>query len=889
MKISKSLLKFGYRRDDDSKFLSLKNENEQKVPSTEDILKESTYNGLSSKEVDERIADGRVNGNHQVKTKSVAQIFATNIFTFFNLVLILLLIFLIPLTIQNSAVTRALQKEFPNNPLYKNVNAFANFGFVLLLIINTAVGIAQELKAKKTIDKLSILSAPKVKVVRDGAQKDIQVSEIVVDDLILLKTGHQVCADSVVISGQIEVNESLITGEPDAILKMPGDKIISGSYVVSGRAATKVEKVGLDSFAMKISAGAKYLKKHNSEILKSIMLIIKIMAIIIIPVGIALFCTKFFASNGGFKLNGNQRIFELTKIGKTTIGTLLGMIPSGLIALTTAVFAISVIRLSKHKTLAQNLYCIETLARVDVICLDKTGTITEGSMDVHSVYSHSGDTDQFKKLLKNFIVAVKDDNTTANAIKDYLMNVQSNRDASEVIAFSSQRKWSAAKFDKTFYILGAPEFVFKEPTNQMRNKIMEMSQQGFRVLAFASTEQKVTKEKLPNSIKFEGFIFLTDKIRKEAPDTLKFFKQEGVDVKIISGDNPDTVRAVALRAGLTDCENIIDMSTLSSEEEIYDAAEKYTVFGRVLPDQKLLLVKALKANGHTVAMTGDGVNDVLALKESDCSITVASGSDAAKNVSSLILMDSNFASIPKVVAEGRRSINNLERSASLYLVKTFYSLCIAILFMMLVDFELPFEPKHLTFIAGLTIGIPSFVLALEPNHNRVTGRFLPKVLSDALPGTLAVMLGIAGVIISSKFILPKFISLDSHQIQGMYVITTMLISFVYLFKVSMPFNNTNTVMFFLLFVAFIGAYFINFGSVEKGQTLQSWLGIENANVKSPMVGAILIVVIIAGLVFALLSYGLHRLYKKYNNGSFLDIIKKKIQENKAKQKLISKL
>lgn len=876
MYIKKSLLKFGYRRDDDSKFLSPKNID--KTPSTDELLSNSEYNGLTETEVQERIKDGRVNGNHQVKTKSIAQIFATNIFTYFNLVLFLILIFLIPVTIKHASLAPRYGKPVANK--------LANFGFVLLMVINSAVGIIQEIKAKRLIDKLSILSAPKVKVVRDGVQKEIQVSEIVLDDLVILKTGSQVSADSVVVSGQIEVNESLITGEPDAILKSPGEKIISGSYVVSGRATTKVEKVGAESFANKISAGAKYLKKSNSQILKSIMLIIKIMGIIIIPIGIALFCTKLFTGTGYRTLGSSEaKLFQITEVAKGTLATLLGMIPSGLIALTSAVFAVSVIRLSKHKTLAQDLYCVEALARVDVICLDKTGTITEGSMDVHSIYSHSNETEALKLILKNFLSSVKDDNATANAIRDYLVSIRSTQEAQEVIAFSSQRKWSAARFDDTFYVLGAPEFIFKEPTQHMKNKMDEMSKLGYRVLAIASTKDCVTKEGLPASTKFEGFVFLTDKIRKEAPATLKFFRDEGVDVKIISGDNPDTVRAVAMRAGLTKCDNIIDMSTLKTEEEIYDAAEKYTVFGRVLPEQKLLIVKALKSNGHTVAMTGDGVNDVLALKESDCSITVASGSDAAKNVSSLVLMDSNFASIPKVVAEGRRSINNLERSASLYLVKTFYSLAIAILFMMLTKYQLPFEAKHLTFISGLTIGIPSFVLALQPNHDRVSGKFLPKVLSDALPGTLAILLGIGGVVICKGYFLKD---LDhASQVQAMYVAVTMVISFVYLFKVSMPFNNINTIMFFVLFVAFIGAYFFNV-QLNKATSLKSWLGIENAIFTDQMFKAIASITIVSGVIFGLVSFGLHKLYKKYKSSGLFDILKEKIEESKAKRKIKSK-
>ena len=731
-------------------------------------------NGLSQAEVDERIAQGKINGDQNVKTKSVAQILRENIVTFFNFVFILL------------AVLIFLFVDAGESPL----TVLGNFSFMLLIIFNALVGIFQELRAKRTIDKLSLLSAPKATVLRDGEEKEIAIKDIVLDDITLLASGSQICADAIVAEGSIEVNESLITGEPDSILKNAGDEIMSGSFVVSGKAKAQVEHVGMDNFVSKISAGAKYLKKPNSEIWRSLMLIVKVMASIIVPLGIVLFCIKFFLQKNpedaekiittllGYKINKH---LSSTVLG--TIATVIGMIPSGLVALSSTVFCVSVIRLSRHKTLAQDLYCVETLARVDVLCLDKTGTITEGTMDVNGIEpSKNRDEEQIKQILKNVTSALSDDNATINALRAYVQDVEVTGEAEQIVPFSSQRKWSGARIDGVSYVIGAPEFVFKRKTKALEHTTDEMAQKGYRVMVVASSKNKFSDNELPKSLKLESFVYITDKIRDEAPDTLRFFKQEGVTVKVISGDNPQTVRAVAMRAGLEDCDNIIDMSTLTTEEEVYEAATKYTIFGRVLPDQKLMLVKALKKAGHTVAMTGDGVNDVLALKEADCSVAMASGSDAAKNVSSLVLLDSNFSSMPRVVAEGRRSINNLERSAALYIMKTIYNTLLALLFMIVVD-PLPFTPQNLTIMGMVTIGIPSVVLALEPNADRVTGRFLPKVLSNAVPGGITVLFGAIAVILCNRFFLTDLTDMQSNTI-FIWVIT--FVGFLLLFKVSLP-------------------------------------------------------------------------------------------------------
>ena len=778
--------------------------------------------GLTSQEVEERVKEGKINGEQTVRTKSVAQILRSNILTFFNFVFVVLaviLAFFVP----------------------KGIGGLGNFGFMILIVFNTAVGIFQELRAKRTMDRLALLSAPKATVIRDGKAEEIAIEQIVLDDITELAAGRQICADGVIVEGSCEVNESLITGEPDAILKTAGDHVMSGSFVVSGKAKCQVEHIGMDNFVMKISAGAKYFKKPTSEIWRSLMWIVKIMSFVILPVGIALFCIKYFAS--GFK--------DLNDTAITTIASVIGMIPSGLVALASTVFCISVIRLSKHKTIAQDLYCVETLARVNVLCLDKTGTITEGSMEVNGLSPRENlDEAEFRQILKDVVTAIGDENATAQALALYLEDLQVRDVADVTVPFSSARKWSGARINGVSYALGAVEFTLGHGDTPEHAYAAEMAEKGYRVLALVSSKDDFNNSKLPSELRFEGFVFITDKIRAEAPDTLAFFRKQGVDVKIISGDNPATVRAVALRAGLENCDSVIDMSTLSTEEEVAAAATKYTIFGRVLPDQKLQLVKALKTAGNTVAMTGDGVNDVLALKEADCSVAMASGSDAAKNVSSLVLMDSNFSAMPRIVAEGRRSINNLERSASLYIMKTVYNVLLAILFM-IVNQPLPFEPKNLTFIGGLTIGMPSIVIALEPNDELVKGRFLTKVLCMAIPGGVTVMLGAAAVIIAQKY----FLNLPIEQLRTMYVIITMFIGLMYLFRVCLPFNWLHGIVFVLMVGIFVGCYLVDV------PFLLDFFGIEH-NVTTEMIKALSAIAAVMTAIYTLLSVTTRNVHTK---------------------------
>lgn len=789
--------------------------------------------GLSSAEVEARVAEGKVNGEQTVRTKSVAQILRSNILTFFNFVFVALAVLL---------------SGFVDD----GMDGIGNFGFLILIVFNTLVGIVQELRAKRTMDKLALLSAPKAFVLRDGDLQEIAIEQIVLDDVMELAAGRQVCADSVIVEGRCEVNESLVTGEPDAIVKNVGDHVISGSFVVSGKAKCRVEHIGAENFVMKISSGAKYFKKPTSEIWRALMLIVKVMSIVIVPVGVALFCSKFFRDAS-----------DVNDIVVTTIGSVIGMIPSGLVALASTVFCVSVVRLSRKKTLAQDLYCVETLARVDVLCLDKTGTITEGSMEVGGIAPREGlSEDGFRTMLHDVVTATGDENATAIALKTYLSDAGEAHEAESFVPFSSERKWSGARVNGVSYALGAVEFTLGHGEDETHGIAAQKADEGYRVLALVSSKAPFEDDKLPDEVSFEGFVFITDKIRDEAPDTLRFFREQGVAVKIISGDNPSTVRAVAKRAGLEKCDDIIDMSTLTTEEEVREAATKYTVFGRVLPDQKLTLVKALKAAGHTVAMTGDGVNDVLALKEADCSVAMASGSDAAKNVSSLVLLDSNFASMPRIVAEGRRSINNLERSAALYIMKTVYNVLLALLFMF-VNEPLPFEPRNLTLIGGVTIGMPSIVLALEPNNDLVKGRFLTKVLCYAVPGGIIVMLGAAAVMVAGRY----FLDVTPDQIRTMYCIVTTFVGLIYLFRVALPPTWLHILLCLVMVGIYVGCY------VTEIPLIIDFFGVDN-DITAEMGKAIAAICAVLASLYAAVSIPTRNLHSEIDAALNLKLKKK---------------
>lgn len=722
--------------------------------------------GLTAQQVNSRLAAGLHNGTSGIKTKSEKQIILENTFTFFNTINFILAI------------------------LVMLVGSYKNTLFMGIILSNAVIGSFQEIRSKRTIDKLSLISAPKAGVIRDGTLVNVRVSDIVLDDVLHLSSGNQICADAVVLTGEVEVNESLITGESDPVTKTRGDILLSGSFIVSGDCRARVEHVGKDNYASKIAGDAKYIKKPNSEIMRSLNAIVKIIGFGIIPIGLLLFAKQYFMMGD-----------TLQNSVVSMVAALIGMIPEGLVLLTSVVFAVSVIRLSRHKTLVQELYCIETLARVDVLCLDKTGTITEGTMQVDEFIPFSGHSkNEMTDAISALTTSLKDDNPTFNALLDKLGS-ESSWTCLSAVPFSSARKWSGAEFDgKGSYIMGAGEFILRDDFAKIKTTVEKYSSDGHRVLLLAHSAQSFSDKNLPEKIECIGLILISDKIREEAPSTLRFFADQGVDLKVISGDNAVTVANIAKKAGLERADSFVDASTLKTEDEVRAAVEKYSVFGRVTPQQKLMFVKALKEKGHTVAMTGDGVNDVLALKESDCSIAMASGSDAARTVSNLVLLDSNFASMPMVVQEGRRSINNLQRSASLFLTKTIFSVIIAVMFIF-IQATYPFQPIQLTLISTLTIGIPSFILALEPNRERVRGSFIINVINKSIPTALAMAFNIALLVLfESRF------GLTSSQISTLAVVITTLTGLVLLIRISFPFNFMRSALFGLMSISFVIAF-----------------------------------------------------------------------------------
>ena len=724
--------------------------------------------GLSAEAVRKRMEMGLSNADEGIKTKTEKQIILENTFTFFNILNFVLAFFVLL------------------------VGSFKNLLFLGVIFSNAAIGSFQGIRAKRTIDKLSLISAPKVTVLRDGALHHIAVHEIVLDDVMQLSNGQQICADAVVRQGEVEVNESLITGESDPVLKHTGDKLLSGSFIVSGSCLAQAEHVGRDSYANRIANDAKYIKHSHSEILHALNFIVKTIGFALIPIGLLLFGKQFFILHDTFK-----------DAVVSSVAAMIGMIPEGLILLTSVVFAVSVIRLSKYKTLVQDLYCTESLARVDVLCLDKTGTITEGTMQVDEIIPLEGCTEaEMTEALTALVGALSDDNPTYNAVKAQFSGETLWR-AGAVVPFSSARKWSGAVFEgRGTYVMGAGEFILHERFDALRAQTEAYAARGERILLLARADGAFAEDKsLPADVRPVGLIAISDKIRAEAPQTLRYFAEQGVTLKVISGDNAVTVSNIAQKAGLADAENYCDATTLQTEADISAAIERHTVFGRVTPQQKLQFVKALKANGHTVAMTGDGVNDVLALKEADCSIAMASGSDAARTVSNLVL-DSNFASMPQVVKEGRRSINNLQRSASLFLQKTIYSIILGVLFIFL-PASYPFEPIHLTFVSALTIGAPSFILALEPNSDRIRGNFLTNVLKKSFPSALTMILGVLFLCLFQQQL-----GLTQEQVSTLSVLVAFTVGFMLMFKLCVPFNALRGALFGTMMLAFILGYIL---------------------------------------------------------------------------------
>ena len=733
--------------------------------------------GLTNEEVQERIAQGQVNNNENPNTRTYKQIILENTLTFFNFLNLVLLVFVLL------------------------VGSYKNSMFVGIIFINTVIGIIQEIRAKKTIDKLAILTESKTVVLREGKKWKISTEKLVVDDLIFLKAGEQVPADAKILEGNLEVNESLLTGEADNLPKNPGDELFSGSFVTAGQACCQIIHVGSDNYASRITSEAKEFKRHNSELRNSLNAILKVISIIIMPLGAMLFYKQYYFVGDSIR----DSVVNM-------VAAVLGMIPEGLVLLTSVALTLGALKLAQKKTLVQELYCIETLARVDTLCLDKTGTITEGTMCVESVESYppvydeisdetSGnktapgewnnngtkssdltessaaaeasavsaaeaiakedgssillpqeesetgakkhrqeDTAKIREIehiMGNLLSVLKDQNATADALR-VRFEVAQDMELDHVIPFSSDRKYSGAAFkDAGTYLMGAAQFLFPEGNPELMEYCGSFAEEGLRVLVVAHSENVNEGTEIPQGLEPVGLLLLTDVIRAEAPDTLAYFESQGVDLKVISGDDPVTVSAIAKRAGLKNAEQYVDATTITTQEEMDEAVATYSVFGRVTPQQKQAMVKSLQAQKHTVAMTGDGVNDVLALKEADCSIAMAEGSDAAKNIANVVLLDSNFAAMPEIVNQGRRVVNNIRTAASMFLIKTIFSVLLSLITIFFGD-SYPFEPIQMSLISACAVGIPTFLLAQENNYEKIDHTFLRHVFMNAFPAAVTI-------------------------------------------------------------------------------------------------------------------------------------------------------
>ena len=662
---------------------------------------ELCFQGLTQAEVEARIADGQVNAIQDSSNRSVKDIVMGNTLTFFNFINIVLL------------------------ALVLSVRSYKNMLFIFIIIANTLIGIFQEIKAKITLDKLKILTVSHVDVIRDGVKKSITVSELVKDDVILLKSGGQIPADGVILDGEVDVNESLLTGESDSIHKTCGSKVLSGSFVTSGKAMCLLTEVGHDCYMEKLSSEAKQFKRYKTELQRNLDTILKFISIIIVPLGIILFAKQYWISGSTYE-----------QAALDTVAAVLGMIPEGLVLLTSVALALGAVRLARRSTLVRELFCIETLARVDTLCLDKTGTITEGHLCVQGEESVKEDVD-LEQLMGRMVAALGDENETFQALRQHYKRNQSTN-TKLVLPFSSERKFSGVVFEgEGTYLMGAYQFIFPQADPAVLEKIAEYASQGLRVLTIAHSPNEMTDYTLAEDFEIVGFVFMTDVVRKNAPDILGYFEEQGVDLKVISGDDPVTVAAIAARAGLKDADKYIDATTIHSDEEMEDAILKYSVFGRVTPKQKQQMVRLLKQNGRTVAMTGDGVNDVLALKDADVSIAMASGSEAAKNTANLVLLNSNFASLPHIVNEGRRVINNIKAAASMFLIKTGFSVLTALL-TIIVGQNYPFQPIQLSVINGCAVAIPTMLLQLEPSFQKVNKHFFREVLRMSMPAAITI-------------------------------------------------------------------------------------------------------------------------------------------------------
>lgn len=746
-------------------------------------VKTDYQTGLTSDQVQERISKGQTNITPNTNNKTVGSIICENVFSFFNILCFLVAAALV--------VVNIVYKQKWNNLL-----------FMVTILINIIIGIAQELKAKHTIEKLSLLTAPVVKVIRDGMESNINSEEIVIDDIIMLSTGKQIVADCVVVEGNIEVNESVLTGESLPIKKKVGDTLLAGSFVVSGHCHARVEKVGSNCYLQQLAISAKKYRKPKSELFSSLRVIIKVIGVLIVPITALMFYISF-------KQPGATVVDAVT----TTAGSTIGMIPAGMFLLCSISLTVSVIKLARKKALVQDLYCVEMLARVNVLCLDKTGTITDGTMKVFNCVQLSSTDQTIKRIMGSMLSALGDNNQTSQALINYFGY---NKEMTPIITipFSSSRKLSAVTFDNYgTYIMGAPEFVNPNMKDEkLKTMIEQYAKDGYRTLLLSHSKESISKDTLPEDREPIALIILEDHIREDAQKTITWFKDNGVKVKIISGDNPLTVSEIAKRVGVEGTDSFISLDGLN-EKQVIAAANKYTVFGRVTPEQKALLIKTIKSDGNTVAMTGDGVNDILALKEADCSIAMASGNEAVRSVSHMVLMNSDFSSMPDTVIEGRKVINNVQKASSLFFMKTLFSIIFSILVIGLsfasnFGVAYPFTTPRMLMFEWFVIGIPSFILAFLPNDKPISGKFIYNLIKNALPGAIALVINVGAVYLYNQII--------NHTLVGDNIVTTvstmstLILTFTglaMLYRLCKPFNGLTATLFVLMFTACCVCFF----------------------------------------------------------------------------------
>lgn len=749
-------------KDIKTKFSLKKQAKQDIVPKRVKRVKADYKTGLTSDQVKERISKGQTNQTPNQNVKTYRSIFIENIFTFLNMLCLAIAVSLMC------------------------VGAFSDCLGMVIILANIGIGIFQEIRAKLTIEKLSLLTAPAVKVVRDGVEQTISTDDVVIDDIIILSTGKQIVADSVVIEGSIEVNESMLTGESLPIKKKVGESILAGSFVVSGHAYVRAEKVGKANYIQQLAAKAKKYKRPKSELFASLKSIIRVIGFIIVPVGILMYVNNFIKTSG-----------NLTDTIISTAGSLMGMIPSGMFLLCSASLALSVIKLARKKALVQDLYCVEMLARVNVLCLDKTGTITDGTMKVYNCLQLGETKFTLKRILGSMLSALGDNNQTSQALINYF-GYNKELKPSAILPFSSSRKLSAVTFeDAGTYIMGAPEFVLPDCKDEKLNSMVEQySKDGYRVLLLAHSDKPIKNDIISSQRTAIALLILEDRIRDDAVETIKWFKNNHVKIKIISGDNPLTVAEIAKRVGVTSTESLISLEGLN-EKQVIAAANKYTVFGRVTPEQKAILVKALKASGNTVAMTGDGVNDILALKEADCSIAMASGNEAVRSVSHMILLDSNFSSMPATVLEGRRVINNMQKASSLFFMKTMFTIFLSIFVLLIPDLTYPLRTVNMLLLEMFVIGIPSFFLAFLPNDKPVEGKFLVNLFKNTLPGALTLIFNTIAIYVFCLLVDGTF---EFEGITTMITITITLTGLVMLMKICRPFKPYTAILCAVMFV-----------------------------------------------------------------------------------------